>query len=68
MARGFSQASWGLAVAFGFVGILLLGWLVGRLIDGWLDIEPWAQVVGAIVGWVAGVFVVFYASLRKQRD
>lgn len=68
MAKGFSQASWGLSVAFGFVGILLGGWFAGRLIDEWLGIEPWAQVVGAIAGWIGGVALVFYASLRKQQD
>ena len=64
MARGFSEASYGLAVAFGFVGVVLAGWLTGRVIDGWLEIEPWAQVVGAVAGWVGGVFVVYYASKR----
>lgn len=65
MAKGLSQASWGLAVAFGFVGVVVLGWLAGRLVDGLLDIEPWAQVVGAVAGWVGGVFVVYYAAQRR---
>jgi F0F1-type ATP synthase assembly protein I len=65
MAKGLSQASWGLAVAFGFVGVMLGGWLVGRLVDSLLDIEPWAQVVGAIAGWVGGVFVVYFAAQRR---
>ncbi|MDQ3985559.1 MAG: AtpZ/AtpI family protein [Actinomycetota bacterium] len=68
MARGFSEASYGLAVAFGFVGVVLAGWLAGRVIDGWLEIEPWAQVVGAVVGWIGGVFVVYYASKRGGMD
>ena len=66
MARGLSQASWGLAVAFGFVGIVLLGWLVGRGIDALADIEPVGQVVGAVAGWIGGVFVVYWASQRGQ--
>jgi F0F1-type ATP synthase assembly protein I len=65
MARGMSQASYGLAVAFAFSGIVLVGWLIGKAIDNWLDIEPWMQVVGAIAGWVLGVFVVIYASKRE---
>lgn len=65
MAKGLSQASRGLSVAFGFVGTVLLAWFAGRLIDGWLDTEPWAQVIGAIVGWVAGIAVVFYAAQRS---
>lgn len=59
-----NQASYGLSVALGFVGVVMLFWFTGRLIDGWLDIEPWAQVVGSIGGWVAGVFVVYHASQR----
>ena len=65
MAKGLSQASRGLSVAFGFVGTVLLAWFVGRLIDGWFNSEPWAQVIGAIVGWAAGIAVVFYASQRS---
>jgi len=65
MAKGFSQASRGLSVAFGFVGTALGFWLVGRLIDSWLNTEPWAQLVGAIAGWAVGTVVVFYASQRS---
>ncbi len=66
MARGMSQASYGLAVAIGFAAIVAVAWGIGRLIDEWLGIEPWAQVVGAIAGWVLGVFVVYYASKRSE--
>lgn len=65
MAKGFSQASRGLSVAFGFVGTVLLVWFAGRLIDGWLNTEPWAQVIGAIVGWAGGTVVVYYAAQRS---
>ncbi len=66
MARGMSQASYGLSVAFGFVGVVIALWLVGRAVDGWLGTEPWAQVVGAVAGWVLGVAVVYYAAQRRQ--
>ena len=66
MAKGFSEASYGLAVAFGFVGTVIGLWFVGRVVDGWLDTHPWAQVVGTIVGWVLGVIVVYYASLKDR--
>lgn len=62
MARGMSQASYGLSVAFGFVATLLVGWGIGRFLDGRLGTEPWIQVIGAVVGWVAGFFVVYYAA------
>jgi F0F1-type ATP synthase assembly protein I len=64
MSKGMSQASYGLSVAFGFVAVVMISWGIGRWIDGLLGIAPWAQVVGAIVGWVAGVVVVYYAAQR----
>ena len=60
MARGMSQASRGISVAFGFVGVVLVFWLGGRWVDDRLGIEPWAQIVGAIIGWVLGVVTVYY--------
>ena len=67
MARGYSQASYGLAVAFGFVASVIGCWFVGRLLDGWLGTEPWIQVVTAVIGWVLGVVLVVYASKRVER-
>ena len=64
-ARGMNQASRGHAVAFGFVGCVLLFFGVGRLLDHWLGIEPWLTVVGSIAGWVLGVVVVYYMSQRS---
>jgi len=66
MAKGMSQASWGLSVAFGFVATVMVGWGIGRLLDAWLGTEPWIQVTGAVIGWVGGVFVVYYAAQRPQ--
>lgn len=54
-AKGFS-------LAFEFAGAVLLFWLVGRFVDNWFDIEPWGQVVGAVIGWVGGFLHVFYRT------
>lgn len=68
MARGTSQATEGLSLAFGFVVAVLIFWFAGRLLDGWLDTEPWFQIVGAVVGWAFGVLVVYQAAMhRRQR-
>ncbi|HJR46174.1 MAG TPA: AtpZ/AtpI family protein [Actinomycetota bacterium] len=67
MARGSSQASEGLALAFGFVAAVLGCWFAGRVLDGWLDTEPWFQVVGSIVGWVLGVFVVLQTARHRRQ-
>jgi hypothetical protein len=66
MAKGFSQASYGLAVAFAFAGVVFAFWFVGRLVDGWFGLEPWFQVIGAVAGWGVGVVVVYYAAQRGE--
>ncbi len=66
MAKGMSQASYGISVALGFALIVAACWGLGRLVDAWLGIRPWAQLVGAIGGWVLGVYVVYYASKRSE--
>jgi F0F1-type ATP synthase assembly protein I len=65
MAKGLTQASWGLSVALGFAVIVVASWLVGRFLDDWLGSDPWLQVVGAVIGWVAGTVVVYYAAQRR---
>ena len=68
MAKGASQATEGLSLAFGFVVAVLIFWFAGRLLDGWLSTEPWFQIVGAIVGWALGVVAVYQAAMhRRQR-
>ena len=66
MARGMSEASRGLSIAFGFVLVVVAFWFAGRWLDGWLSSEPWFQIVGAIVGWVLGVVTVYYAVRRES--
>jgi F0F1-type ATP synthase assembly protein I len=66
MSKGMSQASYGLSVAFGFAGIVFALWGIGRLLDGLLGIEPWAQVTGAVAGWILATVVVVYAARREQ--
>ena len=56
-APGFAQ---GLSLAFEFVGAVVLFWLLGRWIDGRFGTEPWAQVIGAVVGWAGGFLHVYY--------
>ncbi len=57
-----SDAAKGLSLAFEFAGAVFLFWFLGRLVDGWLDIEPWGQIVGALIGWVGGFLHVYYAT------
>lgn len=61
-----SQAASGLTLAFEFAGAVFLFWFLGWLVDGWLDIRPWGQIVGSVIGWVGGFLHVYYASQRRQ--
>ena len=67
-AKGMSQASEGLATALGFVVVVLVFWLGGRALDGWIGTEPWLQLVGAVVGWVLGVVSVVYSVRYKKQS
>jgi F0F1-type ATP synthase assembly protein I len=58
-------AASGLSLAFEFAGSVFLFWFLGRLVDNWLEIEPWGQVVGSVIGWVGGFVRIYY---KTQRD
>ena len=60
-ASGFGMA---FSLAFEFAGAVALFWLLGWLVDRWLDISPWGQVSGAVVGWIGGILHVYYAVER----
>lgn len=59
-----SDAAKGLTLAFEFAGAVFLFWFLGRLVDNWLGIEPWGQVVGSVVGWVGGFLHLYYKMQR----
>ena len=56
----------GLSLAFEFAGAVFLFWFLGRLVDGWLGTEPWAQIVGSLLGWAGGTLHVYYAVQRRN--
>jgi F0F1-type ATP synthase assembly protein I len=62
-----ADAASGLSLAFEFAGAVFLFWFLGRLLDNWLEIDPWGQVVGALIGWAGGFLHVYYATQRMQR-
>lgn len=51
-----------------FAGAVFLFWFFGRLVDNWLDIEPWGQVTGAVIGWVGGFLHVYYATKERPKS
>lgn len=62
-----SSAGAGLSLAFEFAGAVFLFWFLGRLVDNWLGIEPWGQIIGSLLGWVGGFLHVYYATKTPDR-
>jgi F0F1-type ATP synthase assembly protein I len=62
------MSSFGLAIslAFEFAAAVFLFWFLGRLVDNWLDIEPWGQVTGGVIGWIGGILHVYLAVQRRE--
>ena len=60
------DAAKGLSLAFEFAGAVLLFWFLGKLVDGWLGIAPWGQIVGSVLGWIGGFLHVYYATQRRE--
>ena len=56
--KGSPMLGRGLALGFEFAAAVALFWWLGSLVDGWLGIEPWGQIVGSVIGWVGGTIHV----------
>ena len=54
-----------ISLGFEFAAAVALFWFVGRLVDNWLGIEPWGQVVGAVIGWIGGILHVYLQVNRR---
>jgi F0F1-type ATP synthase assembly protein I len=61
-----SGAAMGMSLAFEFAAAVFMFWLLGRLVESWLDIEPWGQVTGGVVGWLGGIAHVYYAVQNRS--
>jgi F0F1-type ATP synthase assembly protein I len=64
-AKGTAAAARGLGLAFGFVGITMACFFLGRWADSTLGTEPIIQVIGAVVGFVLGFVAVYYGAQRE---
>jgi F0F1-type ATP synthase assembly protein I len=67
-ASHMADAASGLTLAFEFAGAVFLFWFLGRLVDNWLGIEPWGQVIGSLIGWAGGFLHVYYKAGRISGD
>ena len=61
---GFGMA---LSLAVEFAAAVAIFWFLGRLVDNWLDIEPWGQVTGGVIGWLGGILHVYVTVERRER-
>ena len=57
-----------MALAFEFAGAVALFWGLGWLVDNWLGTDPWAQIVGSVLGWIGGTLHVYYAVQRMNKE
>lgn len=48
-------------------GILVWGG-VGWLVDGWLGTRPWLFVVGTLLGFGAGLYLVWHRAHALERE
>lgn len=62
--KGSPMLGRGLALGFEFAAAVALFWWLGSLVDGWLGIEPWGQIVGSVIGWVGGTIHVVVGAQR----
>ena len=53
-------------VGFELIVPILVGLYLGHRLDGWLEIEPWGLVGGAVLGMLTG-FVQFFRSVLPPR-
>ena len=44
------------AAGSAFLGSILAGFLIGFLLDRWLDTSPWLTVIGIVAGSASGFF------------
>ncbi len=47
------------------VATVIVGLVLGRLLDEWLDIRPWATVGGIVLGMLAGLWAAFKRIMSK---
>ena len=65
-SSGFGR---GFRLSTEFVGGVLIGALVGWLLDRWLHISPWGLIVFLLLGFAAGVLNVMRAAgIAGTRD
>lgn len=51
-----------------FVSAVLVWTLIGWLADRWLGTDPWLVALGAVLGFVLGMYLVWLRAFRAEED
>ncbi len=65
-----NDANWGAYLSLGLeiaVGVVL-GVFVGRWLDRKFHWDPWATVIGAMLGLAAGMYLLIREAIRMNKD
>ena len=46
-------------IGFYMMSAVVVGILLGRFIDGYLDSGPWATVIGIVLGMITGMWAIY---------
>ena len=57
---------WGQGV--NLIGSVLAGWLLGFLLDSWLDTSPWFVIIGILLGSYSGFMKMWTYSKNMEED
>jgi len=53
-------------VSFALVSSVIVGLLLGKWIDTYLDTFPWGTTVGIVFGMATGLWSIYYQIMNKK--
>jgi F0F1-type ATP synthase assembly protein I len=68
LGHGMRGADLASAVVSELLGGLLVWMGIGWLVDRWLATSPWFTIIGALVGYAGGMYLVWLRIQRSEPD
>ena len=57
------------SIGMNFAAALIIGLMAGKYVDDWLNIRPWGTAIGALLGFVTGMWSVAKIVMKgKMRN
>ena len=53
-------------ISFYMLSSVVVGTLLGRLSDYYLDTGPWATVIGIVLGMIAGMWAIYKKVMEEK--